>query len=212
MADEAGAGGETQPGEQQQQEAAPGTQQGQTTGAEGNPAEGQKTEGQVAEGEQGGEKEQAAEVVYEFKLPEGVQMDQARHDEFVTVAKELKLPQDAAQKLVDLAAKAEQARVDEHKALVDGWTKQAKEHKELGGEKLPESLATAKKVYDLLPEARANELRTLLNSTGLEAHPVMFELFHAVGSKLSEAAFVRGAAPAGQGESLAQRMYPTMKP
>ena len=201
MADEAGTGGET--GEQQQQA-------GETTQGAAPGAEGQKAEGQKAEGE-GGEKSQGAEVTYEFKLPEGMQMDQARHDEFVAVAKELKLPPDQAQKLVDLAAKAEVARAEQHQALVDDWARQSKEHKALGGDKLPESLATAKKVYDLLPAARAEELRGLLNATGLEAHPVMFELFHAVGSKLSEAAFVRGAAGAGPGESLADRMYPSMK-
>lgn len=195
------------------------TEPGATTeGVDNTPASGTTPEGQTpagtpAEGSTEGEGSKTTEEVsYEFKVPEGFQLDQARTDEFTAIAKDLKLPADKAQALVDLAVKAEQQRIEQHQTLIADWTKQSQEHKTLGGDKLLENLAVAKKTYDLLPAERATELKGILNATGLEAHPVMFELFHAIGSALSEASFVKGAAPAPGAESLAQRMYPKMNP
>jgi len=160
-----------------------------------------------------GENKDAADtpVEYKFTVPEGFELDQARTDEFVAIAKDLKLPADKAQAIVDLATKVEQQRLEQHQALVADWAKQAKEHKELGGDKLLENLAVAKKPFDLLPKDRADALKSILTATGLEAHPVMFELFHAMGKHLSEATFVPGKETPAPDASLAKRMFPNMK-
>lgn len=166
-----------------------------------------------AQGTQTTESSTAAEIVYEFTAPEGVTLDQARVDKFTAVAKELKLPADKAQALVDLATEVEVARVAEHEALKAQWADEIKADKELGGDKLDQSLATAQKAFGLLPAADVESFKQLLNQSGFGNHPSMVRWMHAVGKALSEDSFVPGGkAPAGGDQSAAQRMYPTMNP
>jgi hypothetical protein len=173
------------------------TQAGAQAGAEGTKPEGEGAAGTPAAGSK------EAEVSYEFKAPEGVNLDKARLDEFTAVAKELKLPADAAQKVVDLAIKAETARAEAHAQQVSEWAEAVKADKELGGDKLTESVATAMKAIDLGPP----ELKELLNASGLGNHPAVFKWAHAVGKALSEDTFKAGAqAPAGPVD-VAQRLY-----
>jgi hypothetical protein len=89
---------------------------------------------------------QAPDTEYEFRAPDGVEFDQASLDEFKAIAKELKLPKDAAQKVVDLAAKREQARADAYATQVSKWADEVKADKELGTD---EALATARKAIEL---------------------------------------------------------------
>lgn len=153
------------------------------------------------------------EIVYEFKAPEGITLDQARLDEFTAIAKELKLPADKAQAVVDLATKVEIQRAEEHAAMVAKWTDEIANDKVLGGDKLSETLATAKKVYSLLPAEEAESFKQMLQVSGYGSHPSMVRLLHAVGTALSEDKFVTGgAAPAGSEQGVAQRMYPNMNP
>lgn len=149
-----------------------------------------------------------AEVEYKFTAPDGVELDAPHLEKFTALAKELKLSPEHAQKAVDLVSQMELARIAEHAETVKGWLGAVKTDKELGGDKLPENLAVAKKVFSLLPEAQATELKGLLNQTGLEAHPVFFKLFHAVGKALSEDKFIPGGRAAVAPKSQAERLYP----
>ncbi len=154
-----------------------------------------------------------AEIVYEFKAPEGVTLDQSQVDKFTAIAKELKLPADKAQAVVDLAVQAEVQRAEAFEAQKAAWADEIASDKELGGDKLPETLATANKVYGLLPAEEATSFKAMLNASGYGNHPSMVRLLHAVGKALSEDKFVPGgSAPAGAEQSTAQRMYPNMNP
>ena len=166
-------------------------------------AEGVAPEGQVApEGVTA--PEAAAEVVYEFTLPEGMESDKTSTEEFVAIAKELKLPKEQAQKVVDLAIKRETARAEAFNAQVQGWEATVKADKELGGDKLPETLATCRKAIDLGPP----ELKDLLSSTKMGSHPAVVKWTYAVGKALSEDRFVQGGgAPKGD-KGTAQVLYP----
>ena len=129
---------------------------------------------------------QAPDTEYEFKVPDGVEFDQASLDEFKTVLKDKTLTEpQRAQKIVDLAAKREQARVDAYAAQVSKWADEVKADKELG---TGENLATARKAIDLGPP----ELKDLLNSTGMGNHPAVVRWALAVGRALSEDRFVAG--------------------
>lgn len=155
----------------------------------------------------------AAEIVYEFTAPEGVTLDQARVDKFTAVAKELKLPADKAQALVDLATEVEIERAAAFEAQKAQWADEISADKDLGGDKLKETLATAQKAFSLLPAAEVDSFKQLLNQTGYGNHPAMVKWMHAVGKALSEDNFVTGGkAPAGSDQSTAQRMYPNMNP
>lgn len=171
-----------------------------TTPGEGTPGtvanaavEGAKTEPPAAE----------AEVKYEFKLPDGVEPDQKSLDEFTKVAKELKLSPENAQKLVDLRSAAVQAAKDQHTATVKGWADEVKADKDLGGDKLPESLAIAKKAIDLGPP----ELKALLEESGLGNHPAVFKWAHSVGKALSEDTFKAGNNAPVESKSTASVLY-----
>ena len=128
-----------------------------------------------------------AAVEYEFKVPEGVDLDQASLDEFKTVLKDKTLtdPQ-RAQKIVDLAAKREVDRANAFAKQVEDWGTQVKADPELGK---PENLATAKKTIDTFGTP---ELRDLLNSTGMGNHPEVIRMALKIGKAISEDTFVAG--------------------
>lgn len=178
------------------------TATGEQPGAQGAA---QTSESQTSGDKSGAAGESAAEVVYEFQLPEGMEPDSAATEEFVAIAKELKLPKEAAQKVVDLAVKREQAKAEAFVKQVQGWEESVKSDKELGGDKLPETLATCRKAIDLGPP----ELRDLLSSTKMGSHPAVVKWAYAVGKALSEDKFVKGGnGPTGGDKSTASVLYP----
>jgi hypothetical protein len=145
----------------------------------------------------------AEEVDYTFELPEGVELDAKSMDEFKAMAKELKLPKEAAQKMVDLAAQREQSRIETHAKTVADWAESVKADKEIGGDKLAANLAVARKALELGPP----ELKDLLNASGLGNHPAVVKWALAVGKALSEDNFVPAGNPVDVQGSIASRLY-----
>lgn len=128
----------------------------------------------------------AAEIEYKFDAPEGVELNQEDLGKFTAIAKELKLPADAAKKFVDLAAAREVARAEAFAKQVSAWADEVKADKELG---TPENLAAAKRAID---ELGTPALRDLLNSSGMGNHPEVVRFALAVGKALSEDKIVAG--------------------
>lgn len=187
-----------------------GGKQQQTTegqGTQGQPAEGAKTEG----GQQQQEKQpEGAPENYEFKAPEGMQFDESVIGAFSEVAKELNLPQDQAQKVLDKMAPVIAARqIEQIQAASTEWAEAAKTDKEFGGDKLAENLGTAKKALDALATP---ELRALLEQSGLGNHPEVIRVFYRAGKAISEDRFVGGKQGQQAQQTVAQRMYPNMNP
>lgn len=181
-----------------------GGQQQQATegqGTQGQQAEGTKTEGGQQEQEK---KPEGAPESYEFKAPEGVTIDNTVIGAFSEVAKELNLPQDQAQKVLDKMAPVIAARqAEQFQAARTEWAEAAKTDKEFGGDKLAENLGTAKKALDALATP---ELRTLLEESGLGNHPEVIRVFYRAGKAISEDRFVAGqAGKTNQGD--ARRLY-----
>jgi hypothetical protein len=143
---------------------------------------------------------------YAFQAPEGIELDTAATEEWAGLAKELKLSQADAQKAVDLAAGMVKRQQDAHADLVTSWTEQAKTDKEIGGDRLNENLAVAKRALEAFGTP---ELRDVLNMTGLGNHPEVIRAFYRAGMKISEDGFIAGAAKAGAVD-MAKRMFPTM--
>lgn len=143
------------------------------------------------------------EVKYEFKMPDGVEPDAKAIEDFTKVAKELKLSPEQAQQLVDLRSAAVKANIDKHAATVKGWAEEVKADKELGGDKLAENLAIAKKAIDLGPP----ELKELLDDSGLGNHPAMFKWAYAIGKALSEDTFRAGGKAPVTEQSTASVLY-----
>lgn len=148
---------------------------------------------------------------YEFKAPEGQDFDPSVISAYSEVAKELNLPQDAAQKIIDKIAPVmaeKNARILEEARTT--WGDAAKSDKEFGGEKFDANLAVAIKAMNAFGTP---ELRTLLNESGLGNHPEVIRAFYRAGLKISEDNFVPSNASGGSGDvPVAQRMYPNMNP
>ncbi|MCG9054395.1 hypothetical protein LH442_00065 [Laribacter hongkongensis] len=192
---------------QQQTGGADGGQQ-QVPDAQGSQGQGQQADAaQVADGQQQEQKTAGAPEHYDFRAPEGMQFDAAVIEQFSGVARELNLPQDAAQKMLDRMAPALQARQSEQLAAAsEQWVKAAKADQEFGGEQLAENLGLAKRALDQFGTA---ELKSLLNDSGLGNHPEVIRFMVRAGKAISEDRFVAGTRGAsGPGDDPAKRLFP----
>lgn len=178
-------------------------QQGQGTGDGGQPAQGQQTQGQQGDGSSS---QQAQEVVYEFEIPQGVEVDQARLDQFKGLAKELGLTADAAKKVVAMEVARVQQAAEQHLKTITGWADTVKADKEIGGDKLAENLVVARKAIERFGTP---ELRDVLEATGLGSHPEVVRAFFRAGLAIREDGFVSGA-PAGGQVDPAKKLFPNM--
>ena len=153
---------------------------------------------------------QGAPETYDFKAPEGTVLDESVVGEFSAVAKELGLPQDAAQKIIDklapkIAERNTQAMQDAVATYRADLVAQVKADKEIGGDKLAENLAIADKAVKAYGSP---ELRKLFNETGLGDHPAVIRAFYKMGMDISNAAFVPGGKQPSKGETdAASKLY-----
>lgn len=132
-----------------------------------------------------------APEAYEFKSNTGKEFDPEVMTSFSEVAKELNLPQDAAQKMIDkLAPKIQERQQQVIDQVRTDWAQQASSDKEYGGEKLAENLSVAKKALDAFGTP---ELRSLLNESGLGNNPEVIRFMYRAGKAISEDRFVGGA-------------------
>lgn len=177
--------------------AAPEGQQPQAT--EGQPPEAGKTEDEA--------KPQGAPEAYEFSAPEGREYDPAVIAQFSEVAKELNLPQDAAQKVLDKMGPALAERQENAIASARAdWVAQTKADTEIGGPELAQKIALANGTFE---KFGTPELRALLDESGLGDHPEMIRWAHRVGKAISEDGFVAGRG-VNTPSDPAKTMFPTM--
>lgn len=175
----------------------------------GQPAPSQATEAAPKSAEPSSSQPQAqgAPDKYDFKAPEGKAFDPQVLEAYSTVAKELNLPQEAAQKMLDrlapVLADRQSQQIEEFRQQ---WADASKADKEFGGEKLAENLAVAKKALDRFGSP---ELVQLLNATGLGNNLHVIRAFLKAGQAISEDRFVKGSAPSAPRDP-ARVMFPTM--
>jgi hypothetical protein len=178
--------------------------QGQTTTTGTEPTPSGQTQGDQTAAPQG------APDKYEFKLPEGIQLDTKGTEAFSEIARELNLTQDGAQKFLDKMGPVIAGRHGELLTQAKAqWVEAAQTDKEYGGEKLSENLAVAKKALDTFGSP---ELRTLLNESGLGNHPEIIRAFYKAGKAISEDKFVpaTGGSPRGT-KAAADALYPNQQ-
>ena len=157
-------------------------------------------------------------VEYEFKLPEGVTLDEEILGQFKTEAQGLKLPADKAQALVDMGGKAVQKAMDAvfeaDKARRATWATEAESDAEFGGPQFKENLSVAQAAIEKL----SPKLKAFLNETGLGNHPDMIRFAFKAGQLLKQDGFVAGkrigpdgGLPAPKQRDHAKTLYPNMK-
>jgi hypothetical protein len=126
----------------------------------------------------------APEKYEAFTAPEGAQLDDATVAQFATMAREMGLPQEGAQKLVDMTLNAQIA-------TTAAWTEAAKTDKEYGGDKFAENLAIAARARD---QFGSPELKALLEKHAFGNHPEVIRFFYRAGLAISQDGFVPGRA------------------
>lgn len=158
------------------------------------------------------EKKPEAAVVpekYDFKVPEGTEMDEGLSSAYQEFAKGAKLTQEQFDALTPkLAEKLTEIRGEAFKAYSDlqnKWIGEVKADPEFGGAKLESSLADAAKAIDSFG---GPALRDALRVTGAGNNPAIVKAFIQIGKLISdESRFVSGK-PATQPVSGAERMFP----
>ncbi|CAM8502052.1 peptidase [Klebsiella pneumoniae] len=140
----------------------------------------------------GDKKTEGAPEAYEFKAPEGGELDKEAVAQFEPIARELNLSQEQAQKLVDLYGSKVMPQLMKQQA--DTWQKQvadwgtaAKEDAEIGGDKFDGNLTRAKQAMD---KFATPQLREFLETTGMGNHPELIRVFVKVGAAMSEDSLV----------------------
>lgn len=193
--------------------AAPATQ-GQQPPADPNakPAETEaKADGEKKEGEGDKKPDDAKPIEYgEFKLPDGVKVDEAALTSFKAISQEARVPPEVAQKYVDLYAEKVkeigEAPYKEWAKTQEGWVKDVKADPEIGGDKLQGALADAGRALDMFGGPK---LREALTFTGAGNHPEMLRAFARIGKAIGPDNHIAagGSAPA---RSAADVLYPSM--
>jgi hypothetical protein len=165
----------------------------------------QASEGQTQQAQDGATADQSGENApsgapekYEFAAPEGKEFDPEVIGVYSEIAKELNLPQEAAQKMLDkMAPFMEQHAIQQIEALQTQWKNDAVVDKEFGGEKLRENLSVAKKALD---QFATPQLRELLDKSGLGNHPEIIRFMFRAGKAISEDTFVGNSPGSGKAD------------
>ena len=145
----------------------------------------------------------------EFTLPEGMSVDADALGQARALFSEARLPQEQAQKFIDLAVSRERA-VAENGArafveLQNKWVSEIKADPDIGGTKLQASLASAARAIDRLG---VPGLKEALDLTGAGNNPAVVKAFVRLGQMVSEDRFAPGnGAPPAAPRSPAEVIY-----
>ncbi len=153
----------------------------EAAGEEGKPAEVKDSEADTTT------EDGAPEEYEDFVIPENMELNQEMVDAFKPIAKELDLPQDKAQKFVDLWSEGQkeqaQATEDYWNNVMVEWQTTAKNDKEIGGQAFDDNIASAKRALDTFG---TTELLEALETTGMGNHPEIIRVLARVGKAIGE--------------------------
>lgn len=149
----------------------------------------------------------------DFTLPEGVEVDSETLSEARTLLGEMKLPQEQAQRLVDFyAGKIRQFGASQAESWVklnEKWVGDFKADKEIGGERIQETVTAATRAMERFGTPG---LREALMMTGAGNHPEVIRFVARVGRATTEDRFVVATgASAGGARSAAEVLYPARR-
>jgi len=150
----------------------------------------------------------APEEYEEFTIPEGFETDDESVKQFSSMAKELDLSQEQAQKLLDKQAEinaaqqaqAETARVQREQA----WVDELKADAVIGGKNLPETVERANRT---LRNLGTPELVSLIKDNGYGNNPEVVKFMANIDKKLGEDSMVEGKGTTIMNKTAAQVMY-----
>ena len=121
---------------------------------------------------------------------------------FGEVAKDLNLPQEDAQKVLDKVAPVIQERqAKELERVRAEWASDSKSDKEFGGETFGTNLDVAKTALDTFG---SDALKSLLQETGFGNHPEIIRFMYRAGKAISEDEYVGSSQGAARGSNVPQ--------
>lgn len=172
-----------------------------------------KPAGEAAKTSEAGDDQGTAPVVpesYDLKLPENALLDAKALEGVSEFAKELKLSNEQAQKLLERENAAvqsyAQAQTEQRQQDITAWEGEITADKEFGGDHLKESLESAKGVLKRFdPDGGVLEL---LDQSGYGSHPKVLRFLARIGKASKEDTIHKGGAPTGGPKTLAERLYP----
>lgn len=148
----------------------------------------------------------------DFKLPENFVADPDAIAEFKTVAKEYKLTQEQAQKLIDmqtsLAAKQSKITQEQWENVQKDWRSKSESDKEFGGAEFKANVGLAKKALD---KFGTKEFREALEVTGMGNHPEIIRFLYKVGKTISEDSISSGRTTQSGNRDIAKILFPNQK-
>lgn len=174
------------------------------------------TEAKPADGET---KPAEGEIKYEFKLPEGMKLDEAAtkrlQDDAAAVFKDSKVSQEQAQALFEKhVALTQEAVSDTYQLWHDtqaAWKTEVKADKEIGGQNMDRNLGAISKLIDEFGGKEAVEIKQALDFTGAGNNPAIIRLLHRLAAAATEGDHVAGS-PSGQAGKSAERTLAAMYP
>lgn len=150
----------------------------------------------------------------DFKLPEGVTVDEAKLGEFKAIAAEAKLPQEVAQKFVDLYS-AEIKAISEAPMrawteLQNAWQEAVRKDPVIGGANLDKNLAATKAGLNNLLGEEAPKFFEALNITGAGNNPDIIRGLFKAAQAHAPATPVAGTPAKGTQKTAGATLYPQM--
>ncbi len=179
---------------------------------------------QPGESDEAPEQPQGAPEKYELAM-EGLDLDTATVADAEPILRELNLTNDAANKLLPVAAslvertseRLMQTIADQGAAVRKGWLDEAKAADDIGGAKWDETLHVAAKGLDALgfrntghgeDGKQPHPFRKVLNETGFGNHPDMIRMAKAIGGMVGEDGnFARSNESSPDKKDVADRWY-----
>lgn len=140
-----------------------------------------------------------------LKLPENCSAAPETLEAFKTLAREINLTEEQAQKLVEyeasLAARGADEADEEKRQTLERWAEQTRT---LYGAKLEEELSYALRAADAFG---GPDFRALLEDTGLGNHPVIIRTLAGIGKAVSEDVFPGGHPAAPRDKTFSEALY-----
>jgi hypothetical protein len=157
---------------------------------------------------------------YEFKAPEGLELNSELVEQFTPIAKELNLTNEQAQKLIDLYGNQiltlQKASNEQWQNTMTTWSNSVKADKEIGGAELQASITAARNAMD---KFGTPEFKALIdppspsnpNGMGLGNNPEVIRLLTRIGKAMSEdQTHLQQGQPPEQPVGKAKTMFPAM--
>lgn len=146
---------------------------------------------------------------YELKLEDGTTLSDPAVEAFTPALKELGVTEEGAQKLFGLYVKelerqdAELSKVYEDQRTK--WAETSKADSEFGGDKFDETLKVAQQA---IGRFGSDDLKTLLEETGLGNHPEVIRMFWKLGTSISEDQTLQSSSGDRSEQDVARLMFP----